>query len=228
MSRTILKILLPLAVIAALAAAFFLQEAPAEPPVSQEMSLPQETPADPAPVPEIEPPEASAPEPEVPEAEPQEEPAETEAPPPAPEPPEEPTCTISISCAALLARPELMDSDKLGLIPEDGWILPPTEIVFYEDESVFNLLQRACRQNSIHMEYEETPVYESAYIEGIANLYEFDAGNLSGWMYSVNGWFPNYGCSRYQLQTGDAIQLVYTCDLGADVGGEYSANNGRN
>ena len=35
----------------------------------------------------------------------------------------------------------------------------------------------------------------------------------------VNGWFPNYGCSRYQVQSGDVIEWLYTCDLGADVGG---------
>ncbi len=38
-------------------------------------------------------------------------------------------------------------------------------------------------------------------------------------MYKVNGWFPNYGCSRYQLKAGDEIEWVYTCDLGNDVGG---------
>ena len=70
------------------------------------------------------------------------------------------------------------------------------------------------------MEFEDTPMYHSAYIEGIGNLYEFDVGELSGWMYSVNGWFPNYGCSRYQLQNGDVICWVYTCDLGKDVGRE--------
>ena len=43
-----------------------------------------------------------------------------------------------------------------------------------------------------------------------------------GWMYKVNGWFPNYGCSRYQLKEGDTIEWVYTCDLGVDVGGFYS------
>ena len=62
-------------------------------------------------------------------------------------------------------------------------------------------------------------MYNSAYIEGINNLYEFDCGELSGWMYKVNGWFPNYGCSRYQLKEGDVIEWVYTCDLGVDVGG---------
>ena len=71
-----------------------------------------------------------------------------------------------------------------------------------------------------------TPVYNSAYIEGISNLYEFDCGERSGWMYKVNGWFPNYGCSRYELKNGDKIEWVYTCDLGRDVGGDYSARNG--
>ena len=62
-------------------------------------------------------------------------------------------------------------------------------------------------------------MYNSAYIEGINNLYEFDCGELSGWMYSVNDWYPNYGCSCYTVQPGDVICWVYTCDLGQDVGG---------
>jgi hypothetical protein len=105
------------------------------------------------------------------------------------------------------------------LVPDDGWILEPTTVTFYEGESVFNVLQRTCKENKIHMEFENTPLYNSAYIEGIGNLYEFDCGDQSGWMYAVNGWFPNYGCSRYALENGDVIQWVYTCDLGADVGG---------
>ena len=43
-------------------------------------------------------------------------------------------------------------------------------------------------------------------------------------MYQVNDWFPNYGCSRYQLQDGDVIHWVYTCDLGYDVGGGYATS----
>ena len=70
----------------------------------------------------------------------------------------------------------------------------------------------------IHMESTWTPAYNSAYIEGIGNLYEFDCGAESGWMYAVNGWFPNYGCSQYALQDGDTGTWVYTCELGRDVG----------
>lgn len=131
------------------------------------------------------------------------------------------TCTISISCATILDNMKYCDPEKRELVPEDGWILQPTEVTFIEGESVFNVLQRVCKQQKIHMEFMNTPIYNSAYIEGIANLYEFDVGELSGWMYKVNEWFPNYGCSRYQLKDGDVICWVYTCDLGADVGDTY-------
>ncbi len=72
------------------------------------------------------------------------------------------------------------------------------------------------------MEFSFTPMYNSVYIEGINNLYEFDVGELSGWMYKVNNWFPNYVASRYVVKEGDNIEWVYTCNLGADVGGSYS------
>ncbi len=66
------------------------------------------------------------------------------------------------------------------------------------------------------MEHPFTPMYNSVYVEGIGNLYEFDCGDLSGWMYKVNEWFPNYGCSLYTLEDNDVICWVYTCDLGYD------------
>ncbi len=132
------------------------------------------------------------------------------------------SCTISISCGTILDNKKWLDPEKEELVPEDGWILKPVKVTFYEGESVFNVLLRTCKQKKIHMEYRDTPIYNSAYIEGIHNLYEFDCGELSGWMYSVDGWFPNYGCSRYQLKDGEVIKWVYTCDLGYDVGGGWA------
>lgn len=131
-------------------------------------------------------------------------------------------CTISVRCDTILDNIDWLDPEKVELVPEDGVILPATQVTFYDGESVFNVLQREMKKAKIHMEFENTPIYNSAYIEGINNLYEFDCGELSGWMYKVNGWFPNYGCSRYQLKDGDIIEWVYTCDLGVDVGGFYS------
>lgn len=126
--------------------------------------------------------------------------------------------TMSVVCATILQNMDLLDEAKHELVPADGVIFAEKEVVAYKGESVFDVLLREMKSEKIHMEYVNTPMYNSAYIEGIHNLYEFDAGELSGWMYKVNGWFPNYGCSRYQLQPNDVIEWVYTCDLGRDVG----------
>lgn len=136
------------------------------------------------------------------------------------------TCTLSVRCDTILKNIAWLDKEKIELVPKDGVIYAEQTVTFYEGESVFNLLVREMKKNKIHMEFKNTPIYNSAYIEGIGNLYEFDCGELSGWMYKVNDWFPNYGCSRYQLKAGDKVEFVYTCDLGVDVGGSYSAKNG--
>lgn len=128
------------------------------------------------------------------------------------------TATLSINCSTILDNMDLFDMDKIDVLPNDGVILAPTSVHFSKGESVFDVLQRETRNRGIHMEAEFTPMYNSAYVQGIHNLYEFDCGELSGWMYKVNGWFPNYGCSRYVLEDGDVINWVYTCDLGQDVG----------
>ena len=133
------------------------------------------------------------------------------------------TCTLSVRCDTILNNIAWLDKGKIDIVPKDGVIFAEKTVTFYEGESVFNLLVREMKRNKIHMEFENTPIYNSAYIEGIANLYEFDCGELSGWMYKVNDWFPNYGCSRYQLKAGDRVEWVYTCDLGNDVGGYYAA-----
>jgi len=114
------------------------------------------------------------------------------------------------------------DEAKQALIPSDGWILQPTTVSFAQGDSAFDVLLETCKSRKIHMEYADTPLYDSAYIEGIGNLYEFDVGKLSGWMYSVNDVFPNFGCSQYALKDEDTVAWVYTCDLGKDVGGPVS------
>ena len=130
------------------------------------------------------------------------------------------TCTLTVRCDTILDNMSWLDPAKTDLVPADGVIFPATTVTFYEGESVFNLLQREMKKAGIHLEFENTPIYHSAYIEGIGNLYEFDCGELSGWTYRVNGWFPNYGCSRYQLQPGDTVEWLYTCKLGLDVGAD--------
>lgn len=130
------------------------------------------------------------------------------------------SCTISIGCSTIFDNLELLRLEKKDYVPDDGVILGTVTATFEEGDTVFEVLKSVCRDYGIQLEYSWTPMYGSYYIEGIHNLYEFDCGDGSGWMYSVNGWFPNYGCSSYELKQGDVIKWLYTCDLGADVGSE--------
>lgn len=128
------------------------------------------------------------------------------------------TCYLTISCATILDNMADLTEGKEDLVPANGLIFKKQKVTFYEGESVFDILRRVTQNSKIHMEFVNTPKYNSAYIEGINNLYEFDCGSGSGWMYNVNGWYPNYGCSRYAVQDGDEIEWNYTCDLGRDLG----------
>lgn len=126
---------------------------------------------------------------------------------------------ITVRCDTILDNMDNLNPAKAEFVPEDGEILPMVSVYFYEGETVFEVLKRVCEISGIQLEYSWTPLYGSYYIEGINNLYEFDCGNESGWMYKVNEWFPNYGCSSYELVDGDVIVWCYTCNgLGADVG----------
>lgn len=134
--------------------------------------------------------------------------------------------TLSVTCKSILNNMNLFNTDKIEVLPEDGIIYETKTITFSEGESVFDVLLREMQENNIHMEFVMTPIYNSHYIAGINNLYEFDCGELSGWMYRVNEWFPNYGVSRYLLEDGDKIELIYTCDLGRDIGGGFAVKGG--
>lgn len=84
------------------------------------------------------------------------------------------TCTMLIECGTILQNIEMLDPDKLSVLPSDGIILKKTSVSFNDGETVFDILCRETRNRQIHMESSYTPVFNSAYIEGINNLYEFD------------------------------------------------------
>ncbi len=130
------------------------------------------------------------------------------------------SCTISIVCDTILNNLDKLRDGKEAFVPANGVILAASSISISDGDTVFDVLKKACELADIQLEYSYTPLRGSYYIEGINNLYEFDCGEQSGWMYKVNGVFPDHGCSAYYLSAGDEIVFCYTCvGLGADVGG---------
>jgi len=134
-----------------------------------------------------------------------------------------PGCTISIRCDTLLDHMDELSLGVSALVPADGCLLPETFVELSEGDSVLTILQKAVEANKLHLEFSTSPMYDSKYIEGLCNLYEMDCGPLSGWTYKVNEIFPGYGTSSYTVSDGDVIQILYTCDLGADVGNDKGA-----
>lgn len=100
--------------------------------------------------------------------------------------------------------------------PDVGTIMSTREMDIGDSETVLDILKKATRAAKIQMDFSGSGA--TAYVKGIDNLYEFDRGGGSGWMYSVNNKFPNRSAGVWPIQPGDHIQWLYTEDLGKDVG----------
>ncbi|MDD6937205.1 MAG: DUF4430 domain-containing protein [Clostridiales bacterium] len=134
--------------------------------------------------------------------------------------PEEPeqtgdTVTLTIRCDTAVNNGMHLESKWAGIVPASGCILDTTTFEVEDGDTVFDVLCQARDKFKLHMQYKGAG--SGIYVEGINNLYEFDGGRWSGWMYCVNDWYPNYGCGVYYLQPGDVIEWNYTCDLGCDL-----------
>lgn len=99
-----------------------------------------------------------------------------------------------------------------------GTIYATKPITIKNGDTVLSVLLRATKASGIQMEYRGSG--STAYIEGIANLYEFDRGSESGWMYRVNGVFPKKSAGAYYVKPSDRVEWLYTTNLGKDLGAE--------
>lgn len=113
--------------------------------------------------------------------------------------------SLSIRCDTLVGK---SDSEY---IPSDGIILDKTDFELYEGQTVYDILTEAVRKFNIQLQS------NNGYIAGIGYLYEYDFGDLSGWIYHVNGDTPFVMCTEYELKDGDNIEWLYTCELGNDL-----------
>lgn len=113
--------------------------------------------------------------------------------------------TLSIRCDVLVG---MTDSEY---VPKDGVILKTVTLEIEKGDTVYDVLAEATRKHKIHME--TSGAGELVYIEGIAYLYELQYGDLSGWLYSVNGESASVGCGSFEVSDGDTILWEYTLEL---------------
>ena len=117
--------------------------------------------------------------------------------------------TLEIRCDALA-------KEYTGeYIPEDGIILPKTVFFLKEGDTVYDLLTEAVRQNRLHLDASGSEGMK--YVSGLNHLYEQAYGELSGWMFFVNGESASQSCDQYLLKDGDHVSWQYTLAMGQDL-----------
>jgi hypothetical protein len=103
------------------------------------------------------------------------------------------------------------DAESMDL-PADGMLLAPTAFPIAAKDTVYTLLTDAAQSCGLRLDV--TGGAGTRYVRGINGLYEFDHGDLSGWLYLVNGESPSEGCDQYRVQDGDVVEWRYTTDMG--------------
>ena len=99
-----------------------------------------------------------------------------------------------------------------------GVILDQAKVPIYQDDSMMDVIERACNSNDIEILFNSNKTYISS-IDGLA---EFHKGSGSGWMGTLNNWFTNRGFADFTVENGkfgdgDVICLEYTLQYGQDL-----------
>ncbi len=122
--------------------------------------------------------------------------------------------TISVDCKVLLNNPEVVPNNLKDYLPDGGYIVKPTKVHLNKGDTAFSVIMRTAKEKGVQLEYSG---HDQVYIEGINYFYEFSCGELSGWVYGVNGVRSKVSCSDQTLKNGDVINFSYTLNLGNDV-----------
>lgn len=122
------------------------------------------------------------------------------------------TVTFSVDCRNAINYGILSQGSFAQVLPADGIILSTSAITVKDGESVMSALKKILKENRINFS-----ISSSGYVRMIGGLSEKNCGDLSGWMYKVNGVFPSVSTKSYPLKDGDKVEFVYTCNLGGDV-----------
>lgn len=118
------------------------------------------------------------------------------------------TCTLTIECKAILSNIDDLKPGHEKYVPQNGYILNNYICNIKSGDTVFDVLEKACENNSIILNSHSSGY--GVYVAGINNLDEFDCGSQSGWKFKVNGVDANRSCGYYKLSGGENIVFYYT------------------
>ena len=98
-----------------------------------------------------------------------------------------------------------------------------TKVTINNNTTVYDVFKKVLKENGIT--WKESNKLGTVYIESLTRngvtLGEYDNGNLSGWMYTLNGTHPNLGVAQQFLENGDRIVFHYTDDYTKEEGSDH-------
>ncbi len=89
-----------------------------------------------------------------------------------------------------------------------GIIVPPCAVGIGEGSTVLSVTEEAARRAKIVIDIDAA----GTYIRSINGISERDFGALSGWVFRVNGEYPNISCADLTLSPGDTVEWIYTTE----------------
>ncbi len=104
--------------------------------------------------------------------------------------------------------------------PDPRGVMLLDEVGIYAGESVADVLSRAFSLHNM-----DVVGLENGYITSIDGLSANDRVNYSGWMVSFNDWFPNTDIRDCMVSDGDEIAVLFSLDMGADIGSDWSSTD---
>ena len=143
--------------------------------------------------------------------------------------------------AAVVAMRKAADYGKVQVIVEnttftkDMWpngkkfwdgVAVDEEVALTADSTMMSCIVAALEENG-YTQVGADSNYISSITVGDQPLGQFDGGDHSGWMGTLNDWFTNFGFQEFtvengSLSNGDVIRIMYTREgLGADLGGTW-------
>lgn len=81
-------------------------------------------------------------------------------------------------------------------------------VTFTDGETAFDVLQTVCTKSGVQLGY--TGGGSSVYVSSINNKAAGTSGVGGGWLYRVNGSFPNKSAGAYVLHAGDVVEWLWT------------------
>lgn len=115
---------------------------------------------------------------------------------------------VEIDASDILSNYEMLDEALRDekYVPKDGIILETVEVTVSEGDGALEALKAVAKANNIHIDVSD------GYAKGINYIYEKSCGDMSGWVYEVNG---EAVMSEYFVSEGDTITWKYICDFSA-------------